>query len=66
MVQLADVYRILEDEETILPGDEFNLATLNDECWGAVDKFAGQRVRNVGERGKIRFRRLVAHEVQGV
>jgi len=62
-MQLADVYRILEDEERILPGDEFNMFVLRDDCWGAVDKFAGHRVREVSDRGKIVFRRLVVREV---
>lgn len=66
MVQLADVYRLLEGEEMILMVDQFNLATLSNDCWGPVDKFAGHRVREVCEKGKIIFRRLVNHEVQGV
>lgn len=66
MVQLADVYRVLTEEEMILLTDQFNLATLDDNCWGPVDKFAGHRVREVHEKGKIVFRRLISHEVQGV
>lgn len=66
MVQIADVYRLLVEEETVLPLDQFNLATLSNDCWGPVDKFAGHRVREVHEKGKIIFRRLVNHEVQGV
>lgn len=61
MVQISDIYRVLEPDETILPTDEFTLSTLND-CWGCVDKFAGQRVRNVCNNGKVIFRRLVVRE----
>ncbi len=66
MVHLAEVYRLLSEEEMILLSDQFTLASLGNSVWGPVDKFAGHRVRDVHERGKILFRRLESHEVQGV
>lgn len=65
MVHLAKVYRLLTDEERIIAGDEFTMrAILNPDCWGAVDKFIGMRVRNASDRGKILFRRLESNDIQ--
>lgn len=60
---IADIYRLLELDERILPGDQFRLAGLDDNFWAPVEKFAGHRVREFQKERTI-FRRLIAREPQ--
>lgn len=62
---LADLYRLLEDEERILPGDQWKLSSMSDEFWHPVDSFIGKRVRDLrASCRQCQFRRLIGHETQ--
>ncbi len=62
---LTDTYRLLEDDERILPGDEFKMSGLSDEHWEPVEAFIGHRPREFGggEWARVQFRRLIVREV---
>lgn len=61
---LSDTYRLLGPDERILDGDQFKMAGLPDSLWSPVEKFAGQRVRDLsGQAGRVEFRRLIARAV---
>lgn len=63
---LADLYRLLEPDEVILAGDQFNMSELSDDFWAEVQDFAGMRPRDFNRplQEKILFRRPIGHEVQ--
>ena len=56
---LADTYRLLAGEESIIPGDQFKLEGVGDDRWHPVEKFVGHRVREFC-RERAMFRRLIA------
>lgn len=62
---ISDTYRLLEDDERILPGDEFKMGGLSDAHWAPVEAFVGHRPREfcapLSER--VQFRRLIVTEV---
>jgi hypothetical protein len=64
---LNDIYRTLDSDERILASDQWTLASLlasNQHVWAPCDSFAGRRTRDIADRNRIVFRRLVCHEVR--
>lgn len=60
---LSDVYQVLEPDDKIAKGDEFQLASIADKhIWGPCDSFVGRRVGDVSQRGRIVFRRRIAQD----
>lgn len=60
---LSDVYQILEPDDKIAKGDEFQLLSIADEhIWGPCVSFVGRRVHDVHDNGRIIFRRRIAQD----
>lgn len=58
---ISDTYRVLEDDERIIAGDEFKMHDLPDAYWSPVDTFVGHRVRefNTSHHARVEFRRVI-------
>lgn len=55
------VYRLLEDDESIVAGDQFKPALLSDSLWSPADGFEGWTVARLSSsNGRLLFRRLVS------
>lgn len=65
-MHLKYVYRTLNNEERIVFGDEWTLASLlnsNLDVWAPCDSFLGRRAEELADRGRIIFRRREYREV---
>jgi hypothetical protein len=62
---LSDTYRLLDDDEKVIRGDQFKMAGLPDDQWGPVELFIGHRPREfkLQQFARVEFRRLIAREV---
>lgn len=60
---LSDIYQLLKEDDKIIRGDQWTLASIAAEhIWAPCESFIGRRVGDVHDSGRIVFRRCIAKD----